>query len=411
MKYIVLLCLGVCLALMAACSKSRNDKVLADTHSQASPLTQSVNTTMSSLDMKRQSTFRVAMSRLKGVDTLRAVSFPDEIHGWVGGAGKLFRTTDGGTNWSRLAIDMPKGSDVEEILFVSPTMGWIVLQTPISNVLAYHSAGFWVMHTSDGGQSWQLQHSDKEAVVTQVSFGEQGNGWLTGIRYLGPARYTHLILQTSDSGQHWTEVSENLKRSDNLCKETPREIDQKVTAPHETNDGIMRVIPIGSCGAKVITGRKAVFVTFDCGMSWRPVAVVRDEFDQQAGIHSFGENKNKSLWIAAGADSVEGTRGVLTIQQADDSWSRYELNGVYFADAISLSTEQFMACGYVRASEGRKSRREGVILYSADAAQSWSAIYQGSDVNAVNALTFVGPNQVLAVGERGLFLRAERVSP
>jgi photosystem II stability/assembly factor-like uncharacterized protein len=78
-----------------------------------------------------------------------AWSFADMSHGWALGESALYRTTDGGRQWTLLPLP-PEFADIHELDFISPQVGWAVRgsmwtlkQTPGS-----------FLKTVDGGQTW-----------------------------------------------------------------------------------------------------------------------------------------------------------------------------------------------------------------------------------------------------------------
>jgi photosystem II stability/assembly factor-like uncharacterized protein len=81
---------------------------------------------------------------------LNGVSFCDPLHGWAVGSAPvsppsvLLSTSDGGKTWKNLWLtDTEEFSDVH---FISPKEGWIIC-----------SKGGYVYHSSDSGNSWQVE--------------------------------------------------------------------------------------------------------------------------------------------------------------------------------------------------------------------------------------------------------------
>lgn len=361
----------------------------------------------SHLDEGKRSSFGFDVSKLNEPVDLDAVYFSDQAHGWIGGGPNIYKTDNGGKNWERLKTDIESGAHVEDIMFVSPSSGWVVVEKNSNYVLDYPEYRAWLMHTDDGGRSWQVQYDEKQVEITRVIFSDEQNGWLTGIRYIGTkgVTYTHLVLQTSDQGHQWSDVSDNLVRLTS---------DERDTFGDPINDGIIGIIPEGPGSAHVVTGRMKVFKTTNGGKDWHQTAEIRDELDQQSAIRRFGMTGNH-LWVASSADSQEGTRGVITVEDTDNSWARHELDGVYFADSVSLSKDEFVACGYIKTLEqeaaGYEARMHGVVLYSSDSGRNWLVVYRNDNLKSVNALAIVDANHIWAVGDRGFILRLERSRP
>src|SRR6266496_5058415 len=67
------------------------------------------------------SSWTVDETRPIGDDALRSVFFFDEMHGWIGGKGTLYRTTDGGKTWLRVDIHVSKAASVTKVIFTNLT--------------------------------------------------------------------------------------------------------------------------------------------------------------------------------------------------------------------------------------------------------------------------------------------------
>ena len=87
--------------------------------------------------------------------------------GWaVSGSGDVLHTTDGGATWDTL----PTGENdaLYAVQFISPTEGWV--------------AGDWgsVLHTTDGGATWARQVSGTLDTIMKIDFADAEHGWLIG---------------------------------------------------------------------------------------------------------------------------------------------------------------------------------------------------------------------------------------
>lgn len=109
----------------------------------------------------------------------RAVFFIDEDTGWVGGRGKILRTTNSGLNWQTIEI----GTDhtVTSIDFADPDTGWAA------------TFGGPSYRTTDGGSTWiEMDVSN----LFSISFPDGMNGW-------GVGTFDGNIFQTTDGGINW----------------------------------------------------------------------------------------------------------------------------------------------------------------------------------------------------------------
>lgn len=133
----------------------------------------------------------VAGSEISKFDLL-SVDFVDEQNGWAVGdispqGGPLLHTTDGGNSWQVIA----KITEVfSAIQFVNPTTGWI--------------AGYAgrIERTDDGGRSWTTQRFEREGdVLNALHFIDKERGWAVGGH--------GLLLRTTDGGAIWEQLATN----------------------------------------------------------------------------------------------------------------------------------------------------------------------------------------------------------
>ncbi len=137
------------------------------------------------------------------------VFFTDENHGWaVGGnfypsRSKILRTDNGGATWNATETF---GNPLKKVFFVNSQEGWII-GTP--------GAGPWsnvVMHTTDGGLSWETQYyhygNDSEPSFKDLWFTDQQMGWVVGgTDNVYPPPDTTILLHTTDGGLNWINLS------------------------------------------------------------------------------------------------------------------------------------------------------------------------------------------------------------
>jgi len=117
----------------------------------------------------------------------------------VGARGNVILSDDGGQHW-RQARQVPVDFTLTAVSFVDDKEGWA----------AGH--GGVVIHSADGGETWQVQRSATEVdqPLFTVYFRDRLHGWAAGL--------WSLLLQTEDGGKTWTPlhlpVAAGSKRSD-----------------------------------------------------------------------------------------------------------------------------------------------------------------------------------------------------
>ncbi len=132
---------------------------------------------------------------------LSGLSFVDATHGWVCGGqgneeftgGRCYVTTDGGATWKDVSPD--KDAIVTDCSFVSATEGWVVGEDQT------------VFHTTDGGTTWDREKLTivSQAQLWDIHFSDALNGWVTGSFVPSGRAYDSwgVVLHTPDGGESW----------------------------------------------------------------------------------------------------------------------------------------------------------------------------------------------------------------
>lgn len=133
-----------------------------------------------------------------------ALDMLDLDEGWmVGKHGLVLHSTDGGRRWSPVNVlgALADGAvpDFAALHFVDRDHGWIAgTVTTARGIDDIHRAV--LLHSADGGASWQSQLEDVECILTAVRFADAQRGWALGFdRGAG----TSTVLATADGGGSW----------------------------------------------------------------------------------------------------------------------------------------------------------------------------------------------------------------
>lgn len=124
---------------------------------------------------------------------LGAAFFVDESRGWaVGGAGTILHTEDGGQSWR--AQTSGTDQDIYTVYFLPDGQhGWAAGGNDYPDFGGETTAV--ILHTQDGGKSWQTQYKKSRESISSLQFSADGQkGWAAG---------TNTILYTENGGLDW----------------------------------------------------------------------------------------------------------------------------------------------------------------------------------------------------------------
>ncbi len=114
--------------------------------------------------------------------------FPDTLNGWaVGDSGTIVHTSDGGNTWQlqNSTIDV----FIEDVFFLNKRLGWAIAND-------YFFRGTIILKTTNGGALWtSSRYPDTTFVLYTVNFLDSLNGYLAG--------FSGVILKTTDAGASW----------------------------------------------------------------------------------------------------------------------------------------------------------------------------------------------------------------
>ncbi len=119
----------------------------------------------------------------------RAVRLAADGSGWLAGDGGLIaRTFDGGQSWQLVDI-LPTE--------IRDCVNWQAITIHGRHVWIAGSPGTVVLHSPDGGETWQGHATGNNLPINRITFVDETHGWAVGD--MGA------ILHTNDGGQTWQE--------------------------------------------------------------------------------------------------------------------------------------------------------------------------------------------------------------
>jgi photosystem II stability/assembly factor-like uncharacterized protein len=261
--------------------------------------------------------------------------------GWgVSGSGDVLHTTDGGATWDTLATG--ESDALYAVQFISATEGWV--------------AGEWgsVLHTTDGGATWERQVSGTLDSIINIDFVDAQHGWLTG--------YSS-VSATTDGGATWIlqmggDVSFSSWWYGQYSTGETYSDAEFVDAQHGVVVGTKPLVRQAEDYAGV------AWSTADGGATWTETQV--------DGVRGFNTvtSQGTGYW-AAGADNA--------IAHTDDGvhWTRDTVSAPVALYGIAMTAGgQGWAVGYGDSSDwfSDSSETAGIVLHSTDGGDTWSPV-------------------------------------
>ena len=112
-------------------------------------------------------------------------------------AGALLHSSDG-THWTEQASPLRWVSSLDGVSFPDANDGWVV------GTDAQGNGSSVILHTSDGGATWQPQQSNLSGELDGVDFIDASTGWAISYDNMGMGMAAPLTMEhTTDGGQTW----------------------------------------------------------------------------------------------------------------------------------------------------------------------------------------------------------------
>jgi photosystem II stability/assembly factor-like uncharacterized protein len=340
------------------------------------------------------------------IDQAREISgahFLNEKKGWVFGEKALFVTADAGKSWKPLPQTLSEDARLSSIFFVDENTGWLVRNVRLRVEPYALGNSSTILVTTDGGTSWVEQVNFKEgAEIRGLKFFDRENGLAFGSRVKNhkPPYDEIFLIRTNDGGRSWTDVTDKVKPAVDIGNSLANGRGQDIYWPSLRN-------------IFLLTSEGRIIITSDGGESWKILARFEDErpnnFVSSVGYYKLVMDPEHQIRVLAGATGDEGYWADMVVPGDQNKWISYELPGRPIFDAIALSENEILACGYGlwRTSEKRRPSDFGVILYSSDSGKNWTQLYRSKVEESFISITRIGDNQFYAVSDAGTFLRFE----
>jgi photosystem II stability/assembly factor-like uncharacterized protein len=254
-----------------------------------------------------------------GIQSMHAVHFNDTNEGWaVGDWGLIVHTTDGGQSWDRQESGV--GNWLGGVQFVDADTGW-----------AIGSAGT-ILHTADGGLTWGIQNSPVAVDLHGLSFVDGQRGWI-GL--------PDGVLRTTDGGANWVKVGSGIS-------------DQVLDIQFlDENNGVLISNSGSPSGGHILR-------TTDGGITWIPTACSRPGSIFPCEEHFRALHfPTRTFGVAVGGwvnpqFYLTNDGGASWVQQETDI-TFAEPESVHFLDENKGWAVGYYQCGYVRTTDGGRT--------------------------------------------------------
>jgi photosystem II stability/assembly factor-like uncharacterized protein len=152
------------------------------------------------LNRTHQSSVGTPAKPTGGLNSLLSLHMIDASTGWALSKHTVLRTTDGGVHWQNVT---PPGATLTQSSIADFRAASIAsIATPQPD-----GASTQVLHTADGGQTWQ-QATIQMPFPRQISFIDPQHGWvLAAVRPPGGAAEPVGVFRTTDGGKTWVNVA------------------------------------------------------------------------------------------------------------------------------------------------------------------------------------------------------------
>lgn len=343
-------------------------------------------------------------ARLERADRWHKAQFITEQKGWATTYKSLYRTSDGGSNWERLAFKALEDSRISTFFFVDDLRGWLAITKQDHTERYGLGNSSKIFSTKDGGDTWSEQADFPDEVrITEINFLNANHGFATGARVIdqpanhGPPFEEMLVLNSTDGGSVWRDLSEGVK---NAIK----------TDGGATSDSGLSLHSPSATETLLLTTNGRVVHTTDLGQTWKTVVKLQlepsDRMRSSTAYYKLILDTDQKMKVLGGAMGDEGYWGNLVVNSDSNSWISYELMRTPILDAVFLSKNEVLACGFETPAPDKPGNSTmGVVLHSLDGGETWTPIYRSKAREAFISVAKVGDSAIYLVSDAGTFLR------
>jgi len=256
------------------------------------------------------------------------IYFTDENNGWINGDTNqnFYRTTNGGSSWQFLRINIPS---VEKFYF-QDNVGWTI-------------GGSTLMKTTNSGETWVIVSSNDWIRVRDFSFITKDIGWTSA--YISTGGNHYVLMKTTNGGSNWSEIKSFA--------------DEPIYFVHFANENIGWVI--SKKIAADFSAETFISYTSDAGITWTKTKITDSSITKYQFIPYIDLiGQNKFLIICSGSDFIfRSNDNGTTWEQSNIN---FEIRSIYFVNE---------KIGFAGSSNQR-------IFKSTDSGNTWTKLNEKS---------------------------------
>jgi photosystem II stability/assembly factor-like uncharacterized protein len=219
---------------------------------------------------------------------VRTIGMVDAKRGFMGNVGTdyypgvtdtnpLYETRDGGASWTVVPRERISGPIVKGLCAIDVLKKQSIFQGTLQDRTIIHAAGRvggpgFVMRSLDGGEKWTvLDLNHLVGPILDVKFFDENVGYVFAATSADVEKSNALILQTRDGGVTWKKVYQSTR---------PFELTWKASFPTRE----VGYVTIQNYNPDKAVSQRVVAKTTDGGNTWSEVALVDDHAVRQFGI-------------------------------------------------------------------------------------------------------------------------------
>jgi photosystem II stability/assembly factor-like uncharacterized protein len=246
----------------------------------------------------------------------RTIGFVDENIGFAGNIGTdyfpgvmdttpLYVTQDGGETWNAVtAIDGPvvKGLCAIDVLRTQFINAGVLDSRTVIHAAGRVGGPAFLMRSMDGGKTWRSSDlSAHTKMILDVKFFNESEGLIMGASDTDTANSNALILHTNDGGATWKNVYQSTR---------PFELTWKTSFPSRN----VGYTTIQSYNPDKTASQRYVAKTTDGGKSWKELPLVNDHSVREFGVGFADSNLG---WVGTSNGGYQTTDGGATWKFVD----------------------------------------------------------------------------------------------